>query len=240
MVAKLLREYAQRSALRGGNPYRSKAYSRAADSLAALAVPLERLVAEERLTEIPGVGNAIADIITKLHRTGTHPSLEKLRKEIPTGVLDLLSVPGLRPDKVLRLYKDLGITSLAELEAAAKEDRIKKAKGLGAALQTKVLQNLAIAASGETRLHLHRAAALLEHARKSLEINQPELKRVTIAGDFRRGCELVIDLALVAEAPRSDGKPTNSSGLKIHLTDRKHFGAALLHATGSSDHLDQL
>ena len=59
-VAKLLREYAQRSALRGGNPYRSKAYSRAADSLAALAVPLERLIAEERLTEIPGVGNAIA------------------------------------------------------------------------------------------------------------------------------------------------------------------------------------
>jgi len=239
-VAKLLREYAQRSALRGGNPYRSKAFSRAADSLAVLAVPLDLLVAEERLTEIPGVGNAIADIITKLHRTGTHPSLEKLRKEIPAGVLELLSVPGLRPDKVLRLYKDLGITSLAELEAAAKEDRIKKAKGLGAALQTKVLQNLAIAASGETRLHLHRAAALLEHARKSLEINQPELKRVTIAGDFRRGCELVVDLALVAEAPRSDGKPTNSSGLKIHLTDRKHFGAALLHATGSSDHLDQL
>jgi DNA polymerase (family 10) len=242
MVAKLLREYAQRSALRGDNPYRSKAYSRAADSLATLTVPLERLIAEERLTEIPGVGNAIAEIITKLHRTGTHPSLEKLRKEIPAGVLELLSVPGLRPDKVLRLYKDLGITSLAELEVAAKEDRIKKAKGLGAALQTKVLQNLAIATSGESRLHVHRAAALLEHARKSLEKAQPELKRVTIAGDFRRGCELVVDLALVAEAPRSDGAPTahNSSGLKIHLTDRKHFGAALLQATGSSDHLDQL
>src|SRR5215212_5933390 len=242
MVAKLLREYAQRSALRGDNPYRSKAFSRAADSLAVLAVPLDLLVAEERLTEIPGVGNAIADIITKLHRTGTHPSLEKLRKEIPAGVLELLSVPGLRPDNVLRLYKDLGITSLAELEVAAKEDRIKKAKGLGAALQMKVLQNLAIATAGEGRLHLHRAAALLEHARETLEKTQPELKRVTIAGDFRRGCELVVDLALVAEAPRSDGEPTalNSSGLKIHLTDRKHFGAALLHATGSSDHLDQL
>src|SRR3954447_13620308 len=242
MVAKLLREYAQRSALRGDNPYRSKAYSRAADSLATLTVPLERLIAEERLKEIPGVGNAIADIIAKLHRIGTHPSLEKLRKEIPAGVLELLSVPGLRPDKVLRLYKDLGITSLAELEVAAKEDRIKKVNGLGAALQTKILQNLAIATSGENRLHLHRAAALLEHARKSLEINQPELKRVTIAGDFRRGWELVVDLALVAEAPRSDGEPTamNSSGLKIHLTDRRHFGAALLHAAGSSDHLDQL
>jgi DNA polymerase/3'-5' exonuclease PolX len=74
---------------------------------------------EEWLTEMPGVGDAIAVIITKLYRTGTHPSLEKLRKEIPARVLELLTVPGLRPEKVLHLYKDLGITSLAELEAAA-------------------------------------------------------------------------------------------------------------------------
>src|SRR4051794_30409537 len=118
-VASLLREYAQRSALRGGNPYRAKAYARAADSLAALGVPLQVLVAEDRLTEIPGVGDAIADIITKLCNSGTHPSLEKLRKDIPAGVLEMLAVPGLRPEKVLRLYKDLGITSLAGLETAA-------------------------------------------------------------------------------------------------------------------------
>ena len=113
-VARLLREYAQRTALRGGNPYRAKAYERAADSLTALAVPLHVLVAEDRLTEIPGVGDAIADIITKLSKSGTHPSLEKLRKEIPEGVLELLAVPSLRPEKVLRLYKDLGIVSLQE------------------------------------------------------------------------------------------------------------------------------
>jgi DNA polymerase (family X) len=86
-VASLLREYAQRTALRGGNPYRAKAYARAADSLVALAVPLDVLIAEDRLTDIPGVGEAIADIITKIHETGTHPSLEKLRQEIPEGVL---------------------------------------------------------------------------------------------------------------------------------------------------------
>lgn len=241
-IAKSLREYAQRSALRGGNPYRAKAYSRAADSLTALAVPIERLIEEDRLTEIPGVGDAIADIIIKLHRRGTHPSLEKLRQEIPAGVLELLSVPGLRPDKVLRLYKDLGVTSLAELEQAAKEDRIKKAKGLGSALQTKILQNLAIAKSGEGRLHLHRAAALLKHAKDSLQKARPELKRLSIAGDFRRGCELVADLAIVAEAPGSGSEPNvvDSGGLQVHLTDRKHFGAALLQATGSAAHLEQL
>lgn len=241
-IAKLLREYAQRSALRGGNRYRAKAYSRAADSLTALAVPIERLIEEDRLMEIPGVGDAIADIIIKLHRTGTHPSLEKLRQEIPAGVLELLSVPGLRPEKALRLYKDLGVTSLSELEEAAKEDRIKMAKGLGSALQTKILQNLAIAKSGEGRLHLHRAAALLNHATDALQKARPELKRLTIAGDFRRGCELVADLAIVAEAPRGGSEPhlLDSGGLQVHLTDRKHFGAALLHATGSTAHLEQL
>ncbi|MCC8976025.1 DNA polymerase/3'-5' exonuclease PolX [Bradyrhizobium brasilense] len=241
-VAGLLREYAQRTALRGGNPYRAKAYSRAADSLAALAVPLDVLVAEDRLTEIPGVGETIADIVTKLHKTGSHPSLEKLRKEIPEGVLEMLAVPGLRPEKALRLYKDLGIASLAELEAAAKDDRIKNAKGLGAALQTKILQNLAIAKSGEGRLHLHRAAALLAHAQDSIRKARPELKRVTIAGDFRRGCELVGDLAIVAEAPEAAKAPNQSpgDGLQIRLSDRKHFGATLLFATGSAAHIEQL
>lgn len=240
-VASLLREYAQRTALRGGNPYRAKAYSRAADSLAALAVPLDELIAEDRLTEIPGVGDAIADIITKLHKTGSHPSLEKLRKEIPAGVLEMLAVPGLRPEKVLRLHKDLGIGSLSELETAAKDDRIKKTKGLGAALQTKILRNLAIAKSGEGRLHLHRAAALLAHAKDSIRKSRPELKRVTIAGDFRRGCELVGDLAIVAEAAKPDKTSTPSAdGLQIRVSDSKHFGAALLFATGSAGHIEQL
>src|SRR3954466_15084493 len=216
-VASLLREYAQRTALRGGNPYRAKAYSRAADSLAALAIPLHVLIVEDRLTEIPGVGEAIADIITKLHKTGTDPSLEKLRKEIPEGVLEMLSVPGLRPEKVLRLYKDLGITSLAELEAAAKDDRIKKAKGLGPSLQTKILQSLAIAKSGEGRLHLHRAAALLEHAKDSLRKARPELKRVTIAGAFRRGFEPGGALAIVAEPAKIEkaGNASSADGLQI-------------------------
>jgi DNA polymerase/3'-5' exonuclease PolX len=106
-----------RTSLRGGNPYRAKAYARAADSLAALVVPLDQIIA---LTEIPGIGDAIADIVTKLHRTVTHPGLEAMRKEIPASVLEMLAVPGLRPDKVLKLYKELGIISLAGLEQAAR------------------------------------------------------------------------------------------------------------------------
>jgi hypothetical protein len=66
------------------------------ENLAALAEPLDRIVDESRMQEIPGVGGAIADIVIKLHRTGTHPSLEKLREEVPKGVLEMLSIPGRR------------------------------------------------------------------------------------------------------------------------------------------------
>jgi len=239
-VARLLREYAQRTSLRGGNPYRGKAYATAADNLAALSQPLERLIAAGTLTEIPGIGDAIADIITKIHQSGSHPSLDKLRKEVPEGVLELFAVPGLRPDKILKLHQELGISSLAELKKAASEDRIRKVKGLGASLQTKILQNLSIARSGETQLHLHKAAALLAHAVAAVKDEHPEYSRFEIAGDFRRGCELVTNLAIVAQANNSS-KPANSTGgLEIAVTDKKHFGASLLHATGSADHLEQL
>src|ERR1700730_392865 len=139
-VAKLLHEFGQRTALRGGNPYRARAYSRAAEHLMVLTVPLEEVVAQDRLKEIPGVGDAIADIVTKLHQKGGHPALDAMRKEIPAEALEILNIPGLRPDKVLKLYKELGISSIEELEKAAKEDRLKPVKGLGPALQRKILQ----------------------------------------------------------------------------------------------------
>ncbi len=239
-VARLLREYAHRTSLRGGNPYRAKAYSTAADSLAALSQPLDRIIAAGTLTEISGIGDAIADLVTKLHQTGSHPSLEKLRKEVPEGVLELFAIPGLRPDKILKLHQELGVASLAQLEAAAKEDRIRKVKGLGAALQTKVLQNLSIARSGDTQLHLHKAAALLESAVAAVKREHPEYSRVEIAGDFRRGSELVTDLALVAQTKSTSPKLEASGGLNLVVTDKKHFGANLLTATGSSAHLEQL
>ena len=239
-VARLLREYAHRSSLRGGNPYRAKAYLKAADSLSALAQPLDRIIAAGMLTDIPGIGDAIADIVTELYQTGSHPSLEKLRQEVPEGLLELFALPGLRPDKILKLHEALGISSLAELEAAAKEDRIRRVKGLGASLQTKILQNLSIARSGETQLHLHKAAALLNHAVASVKSEHPEFTRIEIAGDFRRGCELVSDLALVAQAKSASLGQESSGGLNVLVTDKKHFGAGLLRATGSTLHLEML
>jgi DNA polymerase (family X) len=239
-VAALLQEFGQRSALRGGNPFRAKAYARAADNLLALSLPLDQIIAQGRLCEIPGIGDAIADIIKKLHATGTHPALEKMRKEIPAGVLEMLTIPGLRADKVLKLYQELGLTSIAELEDAAREGRLQKVKGLGASLQTKILRGIEMRREAQGRRHMHKADELFRAAEKHLREARPDIVSITRAGDFRRGSELAGDLSLVAEVAKWPGGPTTitASGLlTAHLTDAAHYGITLLLATGSDAHI---
>jgi DNA polymerase (family 10) len=241
-VAALLLELGRRTALKGDNYFRAKAYQRAADTLSALIDPLDQMIAEDRLRELPGIGETIADIITKLHRTGTHPLLERLRREVPEGVLEMLSIPGLRPEKIKILYEQLGIADLGSLAAAAREDRLKKVKGLGSALQRKILEGLEIREHSVGARHLHRAEELAVSANKSLERSVPSLVRATTAGDLRRGGELVSNLGLVAEVERLTGPPkTITSGdLSVYLTDERRFGIALLFATGSARHLEAL
>jgi len=242
-VARLLHEFGQRTAFRGGNPYRARAYTRAAENLLAVPEPLETLITQNRLKEIPGIGDAIADIVTKIQKTGSHPALDAMRKEIPAGALELLAVPGLRPEKALKLHRELGISSLEELEAAAKADRIRPVKGLGAALQKKILQGIAIRREAEGRRHIHRADMLLRSAAEQLRRSPASLTRITPAGDFRRGCELVRDLSIVAQMPAENGPGVVRRGgpeLAVHLADEQHYGAALLMATGSEAHVKQL
>jgi hypothetical protein len=93
--------------LRGGNPHRARAYTRAAENLLASPEPLGDLIASNRLRDIPGVGDTIANIVTKLHRHGAHPMLDELRKEVPHGVLEMLSIPG-RPRETSAPYLRLG------------------------------------------------------------------------------------------------------------------------------------
>jgi DNA polymerase (family 10) len=209
----------------------------------ALGLPLDRVIAQDRLREIPGVGDAIAEIIKKLHDTGTHPALEKTRKEIPAGVLEMLTVPALRADKVLKLYQELGLSSLAELEEAAREGRLQKIKGLGASQQTKILRGIEMQRAAQGRRHMHRATELLKTAEKHLREARPDIIRISAAGDLRRGCELVGDLSIVAEVSELPIGPSilRAGGeLMAHLTDAAHYGITLLLATGSDAHLASL
>lgn len=241
-IARLLCEMGRRMQLEKGNPYRAKAYLRAADNLALTTMPIERLIAEDRLTEIPGIGEALAGVIRELHETGRYRKLDALRQAVPQGVLEMLAVPGLPADRVRRLHEILGIGSLAALEEAALNGRLAATKGFGPAFQAKVLQGLEMHRRPQGR-HIHRAAQMLDHAISQLARTHPKLHRVTSSGDFRRGCELVGSLVLVAIDPRGPVKNRQikaAEGLIVHVTSEERFGITLLLTTGSEKHLAAL
>src|SRR3954452_17883554 len=205
MVARLLLELSQRLLLAGENPYKARAYARAAESLLTLTIPLEDVIAQGRLREIPGIGAALAEVIRALHQNGTTPRLEAMRAEVPASVLEMLKIPGLAPEKVLEIYRQLGTATLEELEQACRADRLRACKALGASLQAKVLQGLELLRRAQGQRLVHHADELLRATAANLGVSHPDLGRITVAGDLRRGCELVSDLALVAETPDGAG-----------------------------------
>ena len=241
-IASVLREFGDRMDFAGENPFRARAYRRAADNLALTTVPIDRLIAEHRLTDIPGIGDALAGLIARLHEAGSDARLEKMRAQVPGELLQMLRIPGLRPDRIRKLHDKLGIGSIDELELAARSDRLKTAKGFGPAFQTKVLQGLELSRRSGGK-HIHRAAAALEYGAAELKKSRPDLSIITPAGEFRRGCELVRDFSLVAVTSRGrvrDTEISGAEGMKVHITTKARYGITLLLATGSEHHIAAL
>lgn len=239
IVASLL-EISQRMLLRGDNSYRAKAYKTAAENLGAISRPLPDLIAAGELTSIPGIGSAIAGVIERLYKTGTDPALEKLREEIPADVLQMLSIPGLRSDKILKLYKETGIKNIDELQKALELGKLDGVKGFTPAFRHKILQGIKIRYEAGNKMHIHRATALLHTAIQNLKATHPQFRNITIAGDLRRQCELVEDLSLVVIADKLKGIPTTLGNIKIHLATEDNYGSVLLFATGAPSHLQSL
>jgi DNA polymerase (family 10) len=240
-IADVLEEIGRRAAFEDGNPYKAKAYVRAAASLRRLVRPLGELVSEGALQTIPGVGAAIARRIEALHRGETDEPLERMRQKLPAGLLELQAIPGLRPPAILKLHQLLGVNDLEDLAAACREGRVAATKGLGSALERKILQGIAIAREGEGRLRMNHAQAVLHQTIAELKQLRPALRKITVAGDLRRSCELVSDLGLVAVG-RKDAEVTEEQfgGVTLRTCPAARFGAVLLNATGSERHVAQL
>ncbi|HOY59992.1 MAG TPA: helix-hairpin-helix domain-containing protein, partial [Verrucomicrobiota bacterium] len=117
-VAAVLSEIGVWLELKGENPFKTRAYANAARIVESLTEPLETLVAEQRLSEIKGIGQALQEKITTLVTTGRLPYYEELKASLPAGLTDLLLIPGLGPKKVKALHEQLEIESVEALEAA--------------------------------------------------------------------------------------------------------------------------
>lgn len=258
-IAQVFSDIADLLDIKGEDWYRIRAYRRAAEAIAQEPEDLATLWHEGRLEEIPGVGKAIAGKVDEMLRTGQLEFYERLRSEIPDGVLSLLGIPGVGPRTASLLYQELGLVSIPDVETAAREHRLRGLKGLGAKSEERILQGIESLHRLSGRHLLATAlpvaellvAALLEH---------PEASGVTPAGSLRRFTPTVgdIDILAASEKPeqvvdyfvslpqvsevrsRGDTKATVylHNGLQVDLMvlEKARYGSLLQHFTGSKDH----
>jgi len=245
-VSAALERIAELLALKGENPFKVRAFENAAATVAGLS-DLGALVRDGKLVTVRGIGPSIATEISALVETGSSPALASLEKEIPATLPALLRIPGLGTKKAAALWKELGVTSMGELEYAIRENRLVTLPGFGAKTQAKLAEGLLFVRSTEGRWRLPAAedraadvqALLLSGARKA------GLSRMEIAGELRRGCETVSGVVIVVACERPEALPLvpekpGAPPVTVDAGPTETFGNRLLRATGSEAHLAAL
>jgi DNA polymerase (family 10) len=204
-IAATLQEIAALLELKGGKDrFKARAYQRGARVVSGITEDIGAVVNEDRLTSMRGIGEALASQIKQLYLTGESSVLRGLKKEFPPGIIELSGVPGLSISKIKTLHEALGITSIAELKAAAEAGKIKTIKGFGAKSEQTLLETLANhrrRAKTQERLHLHRALQTAEQITNYLQ-TAPDLVELSVAGSLRRWKETVGTIRLVANSKR--------------------------------------
>jgi DNA polymerase (family 10) len=211
-VAEALDEIGTLLELKGENSFRCNAYHNAARTIQQLDGDLKQLVAEKKLAEVRGIGEALQDKITTLITTGRLPYLEELRSSIPAGLVQMLRLPGLGPKKVKALHDALGIDTIEALAAACNSGAIAKQKGFGAKTQQKILEGIAFLGEVGNRVRLDLALplgeALLEQVRR-----MPGVIRCEICGSLRRRRDTAKDIDILASS--ADPQPIMDAFVKL-------------------------
>ncbi len=196
-VAEILETIGRLLDIKGENPFKVRAYHNAARAVAGLPQSVSALVEEKKLGEIPGIGEAIEDKITQLVATGGLKYYEDLRKEVPAGVIEMTSIPSLGPRKARVLWKEKGITGIAELRQACLENRLLSLKGFGEKTQKKILEGIEFRGRHEGQYLL--SAVVPEARRIAAHLGEcRQVLRADVAGSLRRWKEVVRDIDLLA------------------------------------------
>ncbi len=203
-VAAILVEIGTLLELKGENPFKTRAYTNGARTLEGLTEPLEKIVAENRLGELKGFGEALQEKVTTLVTTGRLPYYETLKASLPPGLVEMLGLQGVGPKKVKRLYDELGIQSIEQLEAACKDNKIAVLDGFGEKSQAKILEAIAFRRQFASRHRLVDALVVAEPVLESLR-GHPDVIRCSTAGSLRRWKEVIgdIDFLVSSKNPTS-------------------------------------
>lgn len=198
-VAAVLAEIGVLLELKGENPFKCRAYANAARLLEGLTEPIEKLVAERRLGELKGIGEALQEKITTLVTTGRLPYYEELKASIPPGLVEMLEIPGLGPKRIKLLHDKLGVDSVEKLEAACRAGRVAALEGFGEKTQTKILEGIAHRRQYAERHLLSDALAVAEPLLEALRAH-PAVIRCSTTGSLRRWRETIGDVDFVVSA----------------------------------------
>jgi DNA polymerase (family 10) len=208
----------------------ARAWGRASLALRQLDGDVAERLQAGTLGEVPGLGPKAIQVIADLGAGREPTSLTELKQRLPEGLFEIRRVRGLGPKKVATLWKDLDITSLAELEQACRENRLSELKGFGKKTQSSVLEQIPSLREERGRMRRDAAEALSEKV--AAELVARGASDVLIGGDVRLGAELVDRLAVVAVADGTLDTSDLDERVTVLVSKRAHAGAALVIATG--------
>ncbi len=260
-IARLLDEVADLLEISEANPFKVRAYRNAARTVRDHPDPLAELVREGfDLTDLPGIGEGIADEIGALLAKGEMPQRRALMRKLPRGLLDLLRIPGLGPKRVKLLYDKLKVKSVADLATALARGKVEALRGFGPTMVEKIRAGTGQAARTERRLALHDADPYAHGLVEYLRGGGGGIGAIEVAGSFRRRRETIGDLDVLVTAAAPDEVmarftqypdvkrvvsqgPTRATvklagGLQVDLraVEPEAYGSALLYFTGSKAH----
>jgi DNA polymerase (family 10) len=257
-VAHILSDIETLLQLQGENDFKSRAYGRAARALETSSIATVEESNRGEWSAVPGIGKSLAAEILEIVRSGTCQQLEALRAATPPGLLEILEVPRLGAKKVRALYMQLGITSLGELEYAARENRIVTLPGFGAKSQENILAGIEEVKRSRGKFRID--AGLREAERLVPLLGAlPSARRAALAGRLRRGGEEFSSISFVVETDAPDALAQELSTVEgldgierhgraihaladerfavvIHMAEPGNFFATLHHRTGAVDY----
>ncbi|MBU1062076.1 MAG: DNA polymerase/3'-5' exonuclease PolX [Candidatus Omnitrophica bacterium] len=258
-IANIFRKIAQILEIKGENPFRIRAYERAAQNIESIPEDIEIFIKEERLKTIPGIGKDLEEKIKEIVSNGRLKYLEDLTKEIPQGIIDILNIPGVGPRTAKLLYDELGIRDIVMLERMIHAGKVRKLPGIREKTEENILHGIELLKRGHERMDLKTAMDVADSFVAQLK-KLKEVKRIDPAGSLRRGKDTVRDIDILVSSKASkkvmdkfttlpDVKeilakgPTKSSILTIgniqvdvRVVKDASYGASLMYFTGSKAH----
>ena len=258
-IAEILDRIGTMLEIKGENPFKVRAYFSGARTLQTMEEDLGEVIQSRKLGEVPGIGKALTEKIETLYATGELAFYDKLIASVPSGLMDLLDIPGLGGKKIKVLHEKLAIDSIETLTMACQEGRVADLKGFGKKTEEKILSGIENREAYAARHLWWDARAVVEKILPGLEA-LPEVERVEAAGSFRRGMETVgdLDFLVASSTPvpimkwfismegiveiTAHGETKSSvrfeGGMQadIRVVPAEQFYFALHHFTGSKDH----